>query len=395
MTDPMHEASARPPVSPTEPSPTPASAARLVYFVLLISSLILVSTIFVPVWKPVVLGAVLAATLIRYYEKFVVRLRGRKSLGAILMTIGVLVFVLMPLAGVLSFLVVQGTQAAKVISDLLNSSHGFEEFIAMLPASVQDSVRTAIEMVPFDLQQLSERAAESGKWAATTVGSVLSVTSSIVFSLGLALISFYFFLVDGPAFVRWLAQVLPLKDRQTYEVLEDFRQMARAVIGSNIIVGGTQAIVAGIGYAIAPIPHPIFFAMVTFLASFIPSVGTAIVSVPLIALLLLLGKPWWALFLAVWGLGIVGAVDNILRPILLRGAGHVHAAIVFFSLIGGIGIFGPMGLIVGPLAITFVVAMIRLWQRDFNPQTRRPESALDGRPREPAVLPSAEADVPA
>ncbi|MEZ0310914.1 MAG: AI-2E family transporter [Myxococcota bacterium] len=389
MTEPTTVAP-KPATPATDPAPTPASAARLVYFVLLIFSLILVSTIFVPVWKPVVLGAVLAATLIRYYEKFVVRLRGRKSLAGILMTIGVLVFVLLPLAGVLSFLVVQGTQAAKVISDLLNSSHGLEEFLAMLPDSVQGSARTLVEMVPIDLQQLSQRAAEGGKWAATTVGSVLSVTSSIVFSLSLALISFYFFLVDGPAFVRWLAEVLPLKDRQTYEVLDDFRQMARAVIGSNIIVGGTQAIVAGIGYTIAPIPHPIFFGIVTFLASFIPSVGTAIVSIPLIGLLLLVGKPWWALFLAIWCLGLVGAVDNILRPILLRGAGHVHAAIVFFSLIGGIGIFGPMGLIVGPLAITFVVAMIRLWQRDFNPQTRRPESVLDDRPREALV--SAQAD---
>ena len=370
MTDSTPAAPETPPSPATDPAPTPASAARLVYFVLLILSLILVSTIFVPVWKPVVLGAVLAATLIRYYEKFVVRLRGRKSLGAILMTIGVLVFVLLPLAGVLSFLVVQGTQAAKVIADLINSSQGSEDFITRLPEPIQHAVRTVMEMVPFDMQQLSERAAQGGRWAATTVGSVLSMTSALVFSLGLALISFYFFLVDGQALVGWLAQVLPLKDRQTYEVLDDFRQMAKAVIGSNIIVGGTQAIVAGIGYAIAPIPHPMFFGMVTFLASFIPSVGTAIVSVPLIGLLLIVGKPWWALFLAIWCLGLVGAVDNILRPILLRGAGHVHGAIVFFSLIGGIGIFGPMGLIVGPLAITFVLAMIRLWQRDFNPQRR-------------------------
>jgi predicted PurR-regulated permease PerM len=199
-------------------------------------------------------------------------------------------------------------------------------------------------------------------------------------------------LVDGPALVSWLARVLPLKERQTYEVLDDFRQMARAVIGSNIIVGGTQALVAGIGYTIAPITHPVFFGLLTFVASFIPSVGTAIVSVPLILLLLIVGKPWWALFLAIWCLGLVGAVDNILRPVLLRGAGHVHGAIVFFSLIGGIGIFGPMGLIVGPLAITFVLAMIRLWQRDFNPQTRRPESVLDDRPREPLAPISAPAD---
>ncbi len=380
MTD--KQSGANLPTPATDPAPSPASAARIVYFIMLLGSLVLVSVIFVPVWKPVVLGAVLAATLFRYYQKFAARLGRRKSLSAILMTIGVLLFILLPLGGVLSFLVVQGTQAAKVIADLIHSSAGFEEVMSKLPESVANLVRQVLEIVPIDMEQISERAAQGGKWAATTVGGLLSMTSALVFNLGLALISFYFFLVDGPQLVRWLAEVLPLKDRQTYEVLDDFRQMAKAVIGSNIIVGGTQAIVAGIGYAIAPVPHAIFFALLTFLASFIPSVGTAIVSVPLVLLMLITGHPVWAIFLGVWCLGIVGAVDNILRPILLRGAGHIHGAIVFFSLIGGIAIFGPMGLIVGPLAITFVLAMIRLWQRDFNPQTHVPQSVLDDVPRQ-------------
>lgn len=371
-----------PPTPATDPAPTPASAARIVYFILLLGSLILVSAIFVPVWKPVVLGAVLAATLFRYYQKLAVRLRRRRSLAAIMMTIGVLLFVLLPLAGVVSFLVVQGTQAAKVVAELVRSSAGFEDVLAKLPEGVANTLRRVMEVLPIDMQQLSDQAAASGKWAATTVGGLLSMTSALVFSLGLALISFYFFLIDGQQLVKWLAEVLPLKDRQTYEVLDDCRQMAKAVIGSNIIVGGTQAVVAGIAYAIAPVPHALFFALLTFLASFIPSVGTAIVSIPLTLLMLITGHPVWAIFLGIWCLGLVGAVDNILRPILLRGAGHIHGAVVFFSLIGGIAIFGPMGLIIGPLAITFVLAMVRLWQRDFNPQTHIPQSVLDDVPRQ-------------
>lgn len=367
----------------TDPAPTPAAAARLVFIVLLLLSLVTVSAIFVPVWQPVVLGASLAATLVRYYNPLVKKLRGRRNLGAAIMTIGVLFLVLLPLAGLLSFLVVQGTQAAKVVVDTVRSSHGLEDVIGHLPTRLQGWAHRFTELVPIDVDQLSERAAAGSQWAATTVGSLLSLTSTAIFNLGLTLIAFYFFLTDGSSLVRWVARVLPLKERQTFEMFHDFREMARIVIGSNMIVGGLQAVVSGIGYFIAPIPHPIFFGSLTFIASFVPSVGTAMVSVPLTLLLLIMGKPWWALFLGVWTIGLVGAVDNVVRPMLLRGAGHIHGAVVFFALIGGIAVFGPMGLIVGPLAITFVLAMIRLWQRDFNPQTRRPESVLDDRPLEP------------
>jgi predicted PurR-regulated permease PerM len=295
------------------------------------------------------------------------------------------------LGGILSFLVVQGTQAARWVADLIRTSHGgVDELIDRLPMRLQDAARTIVEMVPIDVQQLAERAAEGSQWAATTVGSLLQATSSLVLNLGLMLIALYFFLVDGPSLVRWLARVLPLKERQTYEVLNDFRQMARIVIGSNIAVGALQATVASIAYVIAPVPHPAFFGLLTFMASFVPSVGTAIVSVPLTLLMLVMGKPWWALFLGLWALGLVSAVDNVVRPLLLRGAGHIHGAVVFFSLIGGIGIFGPMGLIVGPLSITFVLAMVRLWQRDFNPQTHVPGSVLDHRSPERTLPPPVE-----
>ena len=379
-----HEASA-PAGSPLpraiDPAPTPGAAARATFLILLVLSLTIVAAVFVPVWQPVILGASLAATVLRYYDKLVLRLRGRKNLGAVIMTIGVLLFVLLPLAGLVSFLVIQGAEVAKVVSDVFRETHGVEDLIGRLPEQLQGHARHLAEIMPIDLQQMSERVASGSKWAASTIGGVLSATSSVVFSLALTLIAFYFCLTDGPQAVRWIARVLPLKERQTYEVLHDFREMARVVIGSNVIVGSLQAIVAGIGYAIAPVPHPFFFTLLTFVASFVPSVGTALVSIPLCALLLIMGHQWWAIFLFVWAVLGVGGVDNVLRPLLLRGAGHIHGAVVFFSLIGGIAIFGPMGLIVGPLSLTFVLAMVRLWQRDFNPQTRTPEAALDHRPK--------------
>ncbi|MBC7792479.1 MAG: AI-2E family transporter, partial [Clostridia bacterium] len=315
------KAESEPPTRATDPAPTPAAAARGTFLILLVASLVVAGAVFLPVWQPVILGAALAATVVRYYDKLVKHLRGRRALGAAIMTVGVLLFVLLPLAGLVSFLIIQGAEVAKVVSELVNTTHGVTDLIVRLPDGLQEYAQKLAEVVPIDTQELSAKLASGSKWAAATVGSVLSAASGLVFHLALTLIAFYFFLIDGPDMVRWIAGVLPLKERQTYEVLHDFREMARVVIGSNVIVGGLQAIAAVIGYLVAPIPHPYFFALLTFIASFIPSVGTALISVPLVLYLFILGRWVWAIGLFAWTVLLVGGIDNILRPWLLRGAG--------------------------------------------------------------------------
>ena len=88
-------------------------------------------------------------------------------------------------------------------------------------------------------------------------------------------------------------------------------------------------------------------------------VGTALVTFPVAGLMLLLGHPWSALFLAVWAALAVGLVDNLLRPMLIRGQGQLNGALVFFSLIGAMSAFGAEGLFVGPLALAFFLAVVR------------------------------------
>jgi len=86
-------------------------------------------------------------------------------------------------------------------------------------------------------------------------------------------------------------------------------------------------------------------------------------------LLLAMGKTWMALFLAIWGLAVVGTVDNVIKPLLVKRGLHMHGAIVFFSLLGGLAVLGTVGLLAGPLIVSFFLALIRIYQRDFGHQT--------------------------
>jgi predicted PurR-regulated permease PerM len=126
-----------------------------------------------------------------------------------------------------------------------------------------------------------------------------------------------------------------------------------------------QGVVGVIGYLIAGVPQPVFFGLLTFVAAFVPLVGTALVSVPLAAALFLLGRTGAAIFLLVWSIVALGLVDNVVKPMLLKGAMRIHGAMVFFSLVGGLLLFGPVGVVAGPLSVTFLLTMIRVGQRDF------------------------------
>ena len=142
--------------------------------------------------------------------------------------------------------------------------------------------------------------------------------------------------------------------------------MSFTVIVSTVATAGVQALAALIGYLIARVPHPLFFAGVTFFVAFIPAIGAAVVCLAAAGLLVLMGHPYMALFLAIWAMAVVGLVDNIVKPYLIKAGMQMRGGVVFFALLGGIGAFGPLGLLIGPLVVALLLALIRIYDRDFK-----------------------------
>jgi predicted PurR-regulated permease PerM len=201
------------------------------------------------------------------------------------------------------------------------------------------------------------------------VWAALSATGSFVFAAAMMLIALFFFLVQGDELVSWLDDTSPLRPGQTRELLAEFKKVSFSVIASSIITSGVQASAALIGFFITRVPHPIFFATVTFFVAFIPALGAASVCLFAAGILYLTGHPYWSLVLAVWGVVVVGLVDNVIKPFLIKAGMEMRSAVVFFSLIGGLAAFGAIGLIVGPLVVALFLALLRIYRRDFKLQT--------------------------
>jgi predicted PurR-regulated permease PerM len=180
------------------------------------------------------------------------------------------------------------------------------------------------------------------------------------------LIAFYFLLVQGDELVGWLDKVSPLQPGQTRELLTEFKKVSYAVIVSTVLTAAIQAAAALIGYLISRVPHPIFFAGVTFFVAFIPAIGAASVCLVAAVILYATGHLGAAIFLAVWGLVVVGLVDNLVKPLLIKTGMDLGGAVVFFALVGGIGAFGAVGLLLGPLVVASFLTLVGMYQRDFK-----------------------------
>jgi predicted PurR-regulated permease PerM len=338
-------------------------AARWTLLVLTIIALALLTLIIQPFAAALFIAAVIAGAVNPWYERLAARLKGRRQIAAGLTTAGILLIVVLPLASISVVLANDVAAGANYVRKTLRSE-GVQGLVNDLPRPLRalaEKVMTRLPQDQGDLQDLTQK--QSGR-AAAAVGGVLSATWDVVIQLVMMLIAFFFFLVDGPQLVDWFEDVMPLGRGQTRRLLAEFRQVSVAVIVSSVATAAIQAAVALVGYLIARVPNPFFFAIVTLIVALVPAVGAGSVVLAAAAIMYLGGHSYAALFLVLWGILAVGLIDNVVKPFLIRGGIELHGAVVFFALLGGLAYFGPVGLVAGPLVVSFFLAVIRMWDRD-------------------------------
>jgi predicted PurR-regulated permease PerM len=349
---------------------TPEQPVPRFFLALIIAALLLLGFVIFPVASELFLAAVLAGVLWPVRQAVTRRMGGKRNLAAGLLTVGVVLLLLGPVAMIAAFVIRDGSDGVRFASDAVRSDD-VARMVRLLPDATQEFVNDAIARVPRNLDDVMGRVDAEADKTAAAVGAAVAATSSFAFHAVLMVIALYFLLVRGDELVSWLDTVSPLGPGHTQELLATFKRVSFAVVVSAVITAGVQAAVALVGYMIARVPSPVFFALVTFFVAFIPAVGAAAVCLAAAALLVVTGHPYMALFLALWGLAVVGLVDNLIKPLLIRRGLEIHGGIVFFALIGGLAAFGAIGMLVGPLVVALFLALLRIYHRDYTPGDRR------------------------
>ncbi|NCO45120.1 MAG: AI-2E family transporter, partial [Vibrio sp.] len=162
-----------------------------------------------------------------------------------------------------------------------------------------------------------------------------------------------------------LRHILPLSRSQEDRLLCEIEQVSKSAVMGSFLTAIAQGFAGGFGMWLAGFPGLFWGTMMGF-ASFIPVVGTALIWIPATIYLFLTGDSTWGIFLALWSVIVVGSIDNLLRPFLMQGSAGMNTLMIFFSLLGGIQLFGLIGLIYGPLIFAITMVLFNIYEEEFK-----------------------------
>jgi predicted PurR-regulated permease PerM len=201
----------------------------------------------------------------------------------------------------------------------------------------------------------------------TFTGDSAAFLLKFVISSSILLVSLYFFLYDGPSMVRTLMELSPLDDRYELELLAQFDRISRAIVLATVLSALLQGLVAGIGYYFAGMPSLILLTALTATCALVPFVGPAIVWVPVCLYLAVYEEKMVAAgLLAVWGMLVVGTVDNLVKVFVLHGQSQLHPLLALLSVLGGIQSLGPIGILVGPMVVVLLQTLLGILRTELT-----------------------------
>jgi predicted PurR-regulated permease PerM len=352
---------------------------RRFQLLLLVAALALFLYVASPFAKPILLAATIAAILDPAHLRLTAALRGRRAASAGVLSAAVVAAIVGPVAYLVTAFVWQVVAGVRWLRAALESE-GVSGLVARLPEPLRKIATDVTADMPLALERARE--AFEGAGGAAAVGGIISATGTLVVNTLVMVVAVYFLLAEGHRLIEWLDEMTPLEPGQLRELLATFNGAVGAVVVSALATAGVQAALAFAGFLVAGVPQPAFFAILTFVAALVPLVGANLVVLPVAAFHFAAGHAVAAGLLALWSLGVVGTVDNLLKPVLMRRGLSVHVSLVFLALLGGLATFGAAGIIVGPLALAFFLAAVRMWHPrqagDTPAGPRAPPSEVPG-----------------
>jgi predicted PurR-regulated permease PerM len=373
---------------------------RVISFIVLLATVLLVGAVFFQVMAQFIVPLFLACVLLVVCQPLHAWTRKRitthQRLSALVTTVLVLLFLLLPLTWL-------GLNAYQEFRDLLRSRESGPEVEVVVkdPGIVVDETidgQTAnLDWVHEKAYQLrdeiktrvpyfnisNETVNSLIKSVESTIGAkvISGVQSAIGVLIGLVImvIALYYFLADGPAMIRTAMDLSPLESRYEQELLNRFGDVSRAVVVATLLSALVQGTLAGIGYFFAlPSTAPIFLlTAATMVTSLVPFVGAAAVWICVCVWVffyaphmidgqVVQGHPLAAILLAVYCTIVVSGIDNVIKPLILHGQSKLHPLLALLSILGGVQVLGPVGILVGPMLVSFLQALLTMLRKELD-----------------------------
>lgn len=326
---------------------------------ILIGLIILLGLIIFRYTRPYMSGFLGAATLyilvVDQHRYLIQKLNFKKGLSAILIVLIVLIFILIPLTGI-AFLVIDTFSSITIDPEVILGQ--INDFINSLEAKLGFNIFT-----PENLSALPR--------AGTNILQILGNSIySFIINVVVILFVLYYMLYSNEEFEKAITEILPFKDENKEILIDETKLIIQANAIGIPLMAILQGLFAYMGYLLFGVNSALLYAILTAFATILPLVGTMIIWVPLGIGLLIGGDLVNGVGLIIYGLFIIGGVDNVARFLLQKKLADIHPLITVFGVLIGIPIFGFWGVIFGPLLLSLFILFFNMYRHEYVPGSK-------------------------
>jgi predicted PurR-regulated permease PerM len=317
--------------------------------------------IFRPFLSPIAWAVVLSIVFYPLYA-FLLRYIKWRSVASLI----VLIVIIIIISGPVSYLSVLLVKELKIISGYVEGE-GLDTIENLLQhryvKMVTGKIISVLEITEADLNRaIVDNISKIGKHLISRITAGMADIFVGLLNFIFMIFTIFFLFRDGPIFLSKVRDYMPFSEEQKDRLANQVRDIIISTLYGGVVVAIVQGTMAGLAFYFLDVPSPVVWGLATSIASFIPLIGAAGIWAPAAGYLFLTGEVLNGLILAIVGFFGISLIDNVLKPIIIGGRTKMPILVIFFSVLGGLKLFGLIGLIMGPLVIALFVSVIEIFR---------------------------------
>jgi predicted PurR-regulated permease PerM len=291
--------------------------------------------------------------------------RNRKSLSAFLTCVLVVLLIIIPSVTILTLLTHESLQIYNVVNEKIQA--GLYKDLGQRIVNLQQRFLPHLDLKDLNVgDSISQAAGKLSQFLVTLSTGLLKALTTTLWGFLMMLFALFYFIRDGEECLTCILHLIPLAGSLKARIYQRFTSVSESAFYGTFLTALAQGLLGAIGFMIVGF-QPLVWGVIMVFFSLIPVVGTALIWVPAAGILFMSNRLVAGLFLVVWGIMVIGGCDNVIRAVFMRGKSQLHPLLIFFSLIGGMLAFGPLGVILGPLAMVLVIALLQAYEQAAQP----------------------------
>ncbi len=340
------------------------------FFALLLVILYFAFLILSPFLKAIIWAGILGIVVYPAYAWLLRLIGGRATLAALIVITLITLLVVFPALRIAGFLAEEAVELVKTVRSVMNG-RGFDlwketPWVQQL-LGLWNLISFELASFRIDLREALVQGVQlsSGFLVSQVKGAAQNV---FLFAVNFIVVLFtlFFFLRDGKDFCYRIRRLLPMDQDHQERLFQNIVGSVYGVVHGCLVVAMLQGLLAGLAYWVLGVPFAILWGVATAFTALLPVGGSTLISIPVSIYLFVQGSTLKGIILLAWSLGVVGTVDNLLKPLFIGSRLRLPVLVLFFGILGGMALFGALGLILGPVLFALLAALLDLYMEEYG-----------------------------